>query len=287
MQCEIRSRSQSASCVPNSNKQVRLRMRKAKFSICNITISRGHAPYVSNLSFWRQFTGNSRSCENACLPGRKIIAMDLNKFAYKRRNEYHSQQDFGGNKENCRAENCLQPFTPIKASLTTVPETPEHHLPASPDSISTIQSSTYESGCIRTGRQRKKKCYRLSSSSSEEEDKANDSITPSRHNALFSGLPTSKRRKRTLEDESNNTEVLSVEPRSGEEMRSSINLCSDNGACPELNISVKVCDREKDLNTLHEMFPQYQKSLLKVILCDNDGDLDHAITSLISELQNL
>lgn len=222
--------------------------------------------------------------------------LDLKQFAYQRRNEHYSH---GGDKENHHLDNCPPLLTPNKASLTSVPETPTSLLPTPPSSSSTGNSKP---AGVRKGAQRRKRCNQLSSSS--EEDETYDSkvskkevFTPSREQfkshapvTIFSRLPASKRRKRTLGDD--------IEESVAVELSSKHSVPNSNDSCVKtlefdhktnlrsnerLAISVKGSGRGKDLKTLCEMFPQHQKSLLKVMLSENKGNLDQTISSLLGK----
>ena len=193
--------------------------------------------------------------------------MDLSQFAYQGRNKYHSQQDHGGNKENYHSKNSLPVSTLNKAYLTSVPETPKHLLPMSPNSRST-GGSRHKSVNVRKGERRRKRCNQLSSSSEEEvnymykENESKEEVTPSRDVAIFSRLPACKRRKRTSEDD-----------------KIKVNLsCTE-----EVSQRSIVQDREEDLNKLCEMFPKHQRIVLEVLLRDNDGNIDQTISSLVGE----
>ena len=214
-----------------------------------------------------------------------MACLDLRQFSYQRRQEY-SHPDNAGDKENHPSDKHLSIVAPNKASLTVVPETPPPLIPTSVD-LGSAENSVSKSVCVRRCR---KRCNRLLSSSDDEDDgKANYSrecITPSRKNnnsripvTIFNKLPASRRKKRTtLEELSDDSEE------------------KDLGCTEKVQVSRKSCvvmqrgcvlstkeQGEASLKTLCEMFPQHQRNLLEVILSDNGGNLDQAVSSLVGE----
>ena len=220
-----------------------------------------------------------------------MACLNLRQFSYQRRQEY-SQSDNVGDKENHPADNYLSTVAPNKASLTIVPETPPSLFPTVADSKS-AENSVCKSVCTR---RRRKRCNRLLSSSDEEENgMANNSrecITPSRENCkscapvtMFSKLPVSRRKKRTiLEELSNDSE---------EETVNSVDLgCTEKAQAfrkcrvaieRDCVLSTKGHEKEANLKTLSEMFPQHQMNHLEAVLSDNGGNLDQAVSSLVGE----
>ena len=213
-----------------------------------------------------------------------MACLNLRQFSYQRRQEY-SQPDNARDKENHPADNHLSMAAPNKASLTIVPETP-------PSLLADLKSA--ENKPVYTRRHRKR-CNRLLSSSDEEENgMANNSrecITPSRENksraplTMFSKLPASRRKKRTileeLSDDSEEKTINSVDVGCTEKVQGfrkcRVAIEKDCVLC------TKGQEKEADLKTLSEMFPRHQRNRLEAILSDNGGNLEQAVSSLVGE----
>ena len=214
---------------------------------------------------------------------------DLRQFTYQRRSEYPSKRDLcGGSKGNDHPDGSLSLLTPNKASLTSIPETPPSLLSTPPSSICT-GSDTFRSMCVRPGG-RRKRYNRLSSSSEEEEEGKfkGEHFTPRKNInshkpvTIFSKLPASKRKKRTLEDDVDDTEEKAVDYTELTGTKES-SIMHHEKIPQDERVATCVEEGEGDLKTLCEMFPQYQISSLEAVLCSNNRDLDETVSSLVGE----
>ncbi len=128
---------------------------------------------------------------------------DLRQFTYQRRSICPSQRSYkcGEGAENDCVDSSFYPHTPNKASINSIPETPP-----------CTGSSRHQVVYLRRDGRRKR--YNRLSSSSEGEDGESErqNFTPREiirsHTpvTIFSKLPASKRKKRALEDGSDDME---------------------------------------------------------------------------------
>ena len=187
---------------------------------------------------------------------------------------YPSQRNYkcGEETENDCVDSSLYPLTPNKATLNSIPETPP----------------SLRTGCntfVYLRRDGRRKRYNRLSSSSEGEEEKNESkgenLAPRKmiksHTpvTVFSKLSTSKRKKRILEDDTDDMD---------REVVGSVDLaCTKETSTMYERVPSYLKQGEEDVRTLCDMFPQYQRSSLEAMLSSNNGNLDKAVSSLVGQ----
>ena len=178
---------------------------------------------------------------------------------------YPSQRNYecGEETEFDHVDSSLYPLTPNKATLNSIPETPPSLHVGSNTFVHLRQNG------------RRKRYNRLSSSSEGEEGESKgENFTPREmiksHTpvTLFSKLPTSKRKKRVVEDDTDDMDR--------EVVGSMEFACTKETNAKYERVPSCLKQREEDV------FPQYQRSSLEVMLSSNNGD-DKAISSLVGQ----
>ena len=223
--------------------------------------------------------------------------LKLSQFSYNRKERLLKDGKENHVSENrYMVENKLN-LTPNKATMTatTIPETPDSLIAVSPNAEEPRHKESTTSF-----RQRQRRRHRLSSSSDED-----DGASSASHNApavngscpkvlcnMFSGLPSSKRRKRT---ESNSEDqyicprrAIPIQSNVGEKLReyefdesiSDIKLKPHSKALRNGYSKDKL--HSKDLQQLCELFPQHGQGYLKAVLVECNSVVNDAVSLLLA-----